>query len=42
MEGSAREVMFVTIHLENICLTKDEINKAVKILPNSPMFAVRL
>jgi hypothetical protein len=34
--------MFVTIQRENILLLKKEINKAVTMLQNCPMFAVRL
>jgi hypothetical protein len=34
--------MFVTIQSENIHLSKKEIKKAVTMLPNCPMFAVRL
>jgi hypothetical protein len=36
------KVMFVTIQRENIRPSKKEINKAVTMLPNCPMFAVRL
>jgi hypothetical protein len=42
MLGSAKEVMFVTIQRENICPSKKEMNKAVTMLPNCQMFAVRL
>jgi hypothetical protein len=34
--------MFVTIQRENIRPSKKEINKVVAMLPNCPMFAVRL
>jgi hypothetical protein len=34
--------MFVTIQRENIHPSKKEMNKAVTVLPNCPMFAVRL
>jgi hypothetical protein len=36
------EVMFVIIQRENIRPSKKEINKAVIMLPNYPVFAVRL
>jgi hypothetical protein len=35
-------VMFVTIQRENIRPSKREMNKAVALIPNCPMFAVRL
>jgi hypothetical protein len=34
--------MFITIQLENIRPSKKEINKAVTMFPNCPMFAVKL
>jgi hypothetical protein len=34
--------MFVTVQLEIIHPLKKEMNKAVTMLPNFPMFAVRL
>jgi hypothetical protein len=36
------EVLFVTIQRENICPSRKEMNKAVTMLLNCPMFAVRL
>jgi hypothetical protein len=34
--------MFVTVQRENVRPPKKEMNKAVAMLPNCPMFAVRL
>jgi hypothetical protein len=36
------EIMFVTIQCENIRLSKKEINAAVTMLPNYPLFAVKV
>jgi hypothetical protein len=36
------DVMFVIIQRENIRPSKKEMNKAVTMLPNCPVFAVRL
>jgi hypothetical protein len=42
MHGSASKVMFFTIQHENIRPSKKEMNKAVTMLSNCLMFAVRL
>jgi hypothetical protein len=39
---SRAEVMFVTLQRENIRPSKKDMNKAVTMLPNCPMFAVTL
>jgi hypothetical protein len=42
MQVSTAGVMSVTNQRENIRPSEKEMDKAVTILPNSPMFAVRL